>query len=64
MLGMIALFAFLLAGLVSCGGGGGSNNGGGGGATNLGTTAGSYTVTVTSTAGSASATTAVNLTVN
>jgi hypothetical protein len=67
MLGMIVLFACLAVGIVSCGGGGGgggSNGGGGGGTSNPGTTAGTYTVTVTGTAGSTTETTAVTLTVN
>ncbi len=71
MLGMIVLFACLAVGIVSCGGGsggggGGSNGGGGGGGgtSNPGTTAGTYTVTVTGTAGSTTETTAVTLTVN
>ena len=64
MLGMIVLFAFLAVGLLSCGGGGGTSSGGGGGTSNPGTTAGSYTVTVTGTAGSTTETTTVTLTVN
>jgi hypothetical protein len=70
MLGMIVLFACLAVGIVSCGGGGGGGGGssggggGGGGTSNPGTTAGTYTVTVTGTAGSTTQTTAVTLTVN
>jgi hypothetical protein len=66
MLGIIVLFAFSAFGIVSCGGGGGggSNNGGGGGTSNPGTTAGTYTVTVTGTAGSTSEATTVTLIVN
>ncbi len=70
MLGMIVLFACLAVGIVSCGGGGGGGGGsnggggGGGGTSNPGTTAGTYTVTVTGTAGSTTETTAVTLTVN
>jgi trimeric autotransporter adhesin len=67
MLGMIVLSAFLAVGLVSCGGGGGGGsgkNGGGGGTGNPGTTAGTYTVTVTGTSGSIAETTTVALTVN
>lgn len=64
MLGMIVLIACLSIGIVSCGGGNGSNNGGGGGTSNPGTPAGTYTVTVTGTAGSTTETTAVTLTVN
>jgi hypothetical protein len=73
MLGMIVLFACLAVGIVSCGGGGGGGGGGsngggggggGGGTSNPGTSAGTYTVTVTGTAGSTTETTAVTLTVN
>jgi hypothetical protein len=69
MLGLIVLFACLAVGIVSCGGGGGGGGssgggGGGGGTSNPGTTAGTYTVTVTGTAGSTTETTAVTLTVN
>jgi VCBS repeat protein len=67
MLGMIVLFALLTVGLVSCGGGGGGgsgNKGGGGGTSNPGTTAGTYTVTVTGTSGSTAETTPVTFTVN
>lgn len=68
LLGMIVLFTCLAVGIVSCGGGGGgggsSNNGGGGGTSTPGTTAGTYTVTVTGTAGSTTQTTAVTLIVN
>lgn len=67
MLGLIVLFACLAVGIVSCGGGGGgggSGSNGAGGTSNPGTTAGAYTVTVTGTAGSTTATTAVTLTVN
>lgn len=52
MLGMILLCAAI--GAVGCGGGSGGSGGGGGG--NSGTTAGNYTVTVTGTSGSVSAT--------
>jgi hypothetical protein len=45
--------------LAACGGGGGNGGGGGGG----GTPAGTYTITVTGTAGSAVKTTTVTLTV-
>jgi hypothetical protein len=51
MLGMMALLVTLAGGMLACGGGGG---GGGGG--NPGTTAGSYTVTVTGTSGATTAT--------
>jgi hypothetical protein len=60
MLGVIVMFA-ALAGLSACGGGIG---GGGGGQSNLGTTAGNYTVTITGTSGSLTTTTSVTLTVN
>jgi hypothetical protein len=60
MLGMLILLAFLTGGLSSCGGG--SSSGGGSG--NSGTTAGTYTVTVTGVSGSTTETTAVTLTVN
>jgi len=59
MLGLIAIFA-ALAGLSACGGG----ISGGGGPSNPGTTPGTYTVTVTGTSGSLTATTPVTLTVN
>jgi hypothetical protein len=58
LLGMLALQAFLAAGMGSCGGGGSKSKG------NSGTSVGSYTITVTGTAGFATQTTAVNLTVN
>jgi hypothetical protein len=56
---MLMLLALLTIGVVSCGGKAKTINTG-----NSGTTAGSYTITVTGTSGSTSATTAVNLTVN
>ena len=61
---MLGVFIALivLGGLSSCGGG--SSNGGGSNPGNNGTTAGSYTVTVTGTSGSITQTTAVNLSVN
>jgi hypothetical protein len=61
MVGMFVLLALLTGGLVSCGGGGG---GGGGNKGNPGTTAGSYTITVTGTSGSIMQTTNVSVTVN
>ncbi|MGA9587365.1 MAG: FG-GAP-like repeat-containing protein [Terracidiphilus sp.] len=61
LLGMIFLLTFLNSGTVSCGGSGKSGGSGGG---NPGTTPGSYTITVTGTAGSVTKTTVVNLTVN
>ncbi len=48
MLGAVVLLA-TLGSLAACGGGGGSSSGGGGGGGNPGTTAGSYTFTVTGT---------------
>ena len=48
------LLLFITAGLASCGGG--NNGGGGGGGGSTGTTPGAYTITVTGTSGSASAT--------
>jgi hypothetical protein len=60
---MIFMLALLTGGVVSCGGGGNSG-GSGGGSGNTGTTTGSYTITVTGTAGSITKTTVINLTVN
>jgi hypothetical protein len=57
---MFVLLALLTGGLASCGGGG---SGGGGNKGNPGTTAGSYTITVTGTSGSIMQTTTVTLTV-
>ncbi len=51
---VVLLILIVSTGLMACGGGGGG--GGGGGSTNPGTTAGSYTITVTGTSGSTSAT--------
>ena len=59
MLGMLAILATLAGGVVACGGG--SSNGGG--KVNPGTTAGSYTATVTGTSGSTTATGTVTFTV-
>jgi len=62
MLGMLLLLVTLAGGVLACGGGGGSgSNGGGGGTTNPGTTAGTYTVTVSGTSGAASVTSTVTL---
>jgi hypothetical protein len=59
LLGMLVLLFVLAGGMLACGGGGG---GGGGGNTGIaGTTAGSYTVTVTGTAGNLTETATVNL---
>jgi multidrug efflux pump subunit AcrA (membrane-fusion protein) len=65
MLGMVALLAVLVGGIVACGGGSGSTSNNN--PSNPGTTAGSYTVTVTGTdtaTGKIAASTSVNLTVN
>lgn len=68
MAGIVILSGLASLGIVSCGGGGGGggskNNGGGSTTTNPGTTAGTYTVTVTGAAGSTTETTTVTLTVN
>jgi N-acetylneuraminic acid mutarotase len=48
MLGVLLLSIVSIGGMSACGGGGG-NGGGGGGASNAGTTAGTYTVTITGT---------------
>lgn len=61
MLGMLALIVALSGGILACGGGG--SGGGGGGTSNPGTTAGTYTVTVTGTSGATIASGTVNLTV-
>jgi hypothetical protein len=53
MLGMLALIVAFSGGMLACGGSSGS--GGGGGASNPGTTAGTYTVTVTGTSGTVTA---------
>ena len=63
ILGILFLLAFFASGVLSCGSGK-SGKSGGGGSGNAGTTAGSYAVTVTGTAGSITKTTVVNLTVN
>ena len=62
MLGLIVFLIFLSSGVLSCGGGGSGGGGGGGGGT-PGTTAGDYTVTVTGTSGTMTATGTVSLTV-
>lgn len=59
LLGMLMFLVALVGGVLACGGGGGG--GGGGGAANLGTTAGAYTVTVSGTSGTTSATGTVSL---
>ena len=60
MFGLLVLFVSVSA--IGCGGGG-SSGGGGGTSSNPGTTAGTYTVTVTGTAGTITKTTAVTVTV-
>ncbi|MDI3253849.1 MAG: protease pro-enzyme activation domain-containing protein [Bacillota bacterium] len=60
LLGLV-LFAVVLSSVLGCGGS--SNGGGGGGGGNPGTTAGTYTFTVTGTSGSITASTTVNVTV-
>jgi hypothetical protein len=59
-LGIVVLFVFLAAGLSSCGGGYGNKGGTG----DPGTTAGTYSVTVTGTSGSNTETTILTLNVN
>src|ERR1019366_3189018 len=54
MLGMLLFLVALTGSVLACGGGGGGSGGGGrggGGSSNPGTTAGTYTVTVTGTSG-------------
>jgi uncharacterized membrane protein len=64
MLGMLVLLASFACGAVACGGGGGSGGGGGGGGTgHAGTTAGTYTVTVTAKSGNITAQGPITLTV-
>ena len=58
LLGMMVLLALIAGGVMSCGGGSKTTK------TIAGTTAGSYTITVTGTSGAATQTTTVNLTVN
>ena len=62
LLGLIVVLGFSTMWLASCGGGN-SSGGGGGGNSNPGTPAGSYTITVTGTAGSEIATSSFQLTV-
>ena len=61
MLGMLVLLVSLTGGILACGGH--SSNSSGGGTGNPGTTAGNYTITVTGTSGSTTATGIVALTV-
>jgi trimeric autotransporter adhesin len=64
MLGALMLFVTLAGGAIACGGSSGNSGGGGGGGTsNSGTTAGTYTVTVTGTSGVTTAAGTVSLTV-
>jgi hypothetical protein len=58
------LFIAAVAAVVGCGGGSGSSGGGGGGGGSTGTTTGNYTITVTGSSGSTTATTSIPLTVN
>jgi hypothetical protein len=60
ILGMLALFVTLASGVLACSGGGIA---GVGGTSNPGTTAGTYTITVTGTSGTSATTGAVTLTV-
>jgi hypothetical protein len=60
MLGLLVLLASLTGGAIGCGGGSGGSGGGSG---NPGTTAGSYTVTVTGTSGNTTAQGTVTVTV-
>src|ERR1019366_8430172 len=57
MLGMLVFLVSLTGGVLACGGGGGST--GGGGTSNPGTTAGTYTVTITGTSDTATDTSTV-----
>ncbi len=64
MLGLVVLLVALAGGVLACGGGGGGSGGGGGGGNSIpGTTAGTYTVTVTGTVGATNVTGAVTLNV-
>jgi len=60
MLGMLVFLVALSGGVLACGGGGST---GGGGTSNPGTTAGTYTVTVTGTSGATTNTGTITLTV-
>jgi hypothetical protein len=64
MLGVLVLLFSLTCGVSACGGGGGASSGGGGGGGgggNPGTTAGTYTVTVTGTSGALTSTATITL---
>jgi len=63
MLGMLALVAVLANYVSACGGGGAGGGNGGGSSSTPGTTAGTYTVTVSATSGTITETGTVNLTV-
>lgn len=63
LLGILTLLLTLTGGMLACGGSGGSGGGGGGSTGNPGTTAGTYTVTVTGTSGATTATGTITLTV-
>jgi hypothetical protein len=63
LLAMPALLVALAGGILACGAGGNSPENSGGGSTNPGTTPGSYTITVTGTAGTTTAGGTVTLTV-
>jgi hypothetical protein len=60
--GMLALLVMLAGGVLACGGSG-SGGGGGSGTAVVGTTAGTYIVTVTGTSSTVTATSAVTVTV-
>jgi hypothetical protein len=62
---MLVLLFSIADGLLACGGGGSGagGGGGGGGGGNAGTTAGTYSITVTGTSGAITETGAVTLTV-
>ncbi|MGA2653869.1 MAG: chitobiase/beta-hexosaminidase C-terminal domain-containing protein [Terracidiphilus sp.] len=62
IVGMVALLVILAGGVLACGGGG-SRGGSGGGSGNPGTTVGSYTISVTGTSGTTTATGTIALTV-
>jgi hypothetical protein len=63
MLGMLALLVLLTGGVLACGGGGGGGGGGNNCTPNSGTTAGTYTITVTGTSGTIVSSGTITLTV-
>ena len=63
MLGLLALFVVFSGSVLACGGRGGTSGGSGGRTSNPGTTAGTYTVTVTGTSGATITTGTFTLTV-